>query len=144
MRNVTISMLNDATTNTTTQVTTIEFKPAYVFKDPLRLVVAYASTLGICFLFVLLGLFALFQNGTPASSVGFLQILCTTTYSESLMNHVAKDASLRGTQNLSKDLTDLEVRYGLVADSGSEKKYAAFGTVAETEVLLKGSSARRR
>ncbi|KAF3034870.1 hypothetical protein E8E12_002286 [Didymella heteroderae] len=144
MRNVTISMLNDATTNTTAEVTTTEYKAAYDFQDKPRLIVVYAATLGVSLVFVLLGLFALFQNGTPAFSGGFLQILCTTTYGESLVNQVAKDASHRGTENLPKDLAGLKVRYGLVTDNGSEKKYAAFGTVEETEVLLKGSSAQRR
>lgn len=144
MRNVTISMLNDATTNTTAEVTTRVYKAAYEFHDKPRLVVVYAVTLGLCLVFVLLGLFALFQNGTPASSGGFLQILCTTTYGESLMNHVAKEASLQGTENVTKDLAALKVRYVLVTDSGSEKQYAAFGTVEETEVLLKGSTAQHQ
>jgi hypothetical protein len=144
MQNVTISMLNDAATATTAEVTTTVYKAAYVFKDKPRLIVAYAATLGVCLVFVLLGVFALCQNGTPAFSGGFLQILCTTTYSESIMNHLAKDASLQGTQNLPKGLADLKVRYGLVTDSGSAKKYAAFGTVEETEVLLEGSSAQNR
>lgn len=140
MRNVTISMLNDAKTNTTTEVTTTVYKAAYEFQDKPRLIVVYAVTLGVCLIFVLFGLFALFQNGTPAYSGGFLQILCTTTYGESLMNHLAKEASLQGTENIPEDLAHLKVRYGLVTDSGSEKKYAAFGTVEETEILLKGSS----
>lgn len=142
MRNVTISMLNDATTNTTTEVTTTVYKAAYDFQDKPRLIVVYAVTLGVCLVFILLGLFALYQNGTPAHSGGFLQILSTTTYGESLMNHLAKEASLYGTEKIPRDLAQLQVRYGLVSDGGSEKKYAAFGTVEETEVLLKGSSAQ--
>ena len=58
IRNITISVLNDARTTTTTNVTTIEYKAAYVFKDQPRLIAAYAATLGICLFFVLLGLFA--------------------------------------------------------------------------------------
>lgn len=60
------------------------------------------------------------------------------------MNQTAKDASVRGTQDVPEDLANLKVRYGLVTDNGSETKYAAFGTVDETEVLLKGSSERHR
>jgi len=144
MRNVTISILNDATTNTTTKATTTVYKAAYEFQDKPRLIVVYAVTLGVCLVFVLLGLFALYENDTPAFSGGFLQILCTTTYGESLMNHLAKEASLQGTESLLKNLAGLRVRYGLVTDKGSKKKYAAFGTLEETEVLLKGSLSQSR
>ncbi|KAF9694807.1 hypothetical protein EKO04_006817 [Ascochyta lentis] len=137
MTNVTISILNDATNMTSTLVTKTVYKSGYVFKDEARLIGAYAGTLGACLIFVLLGFGALWQNGTPAFSGGFLQIMCTTTYGDSVMNRVAQGFSQRGIENLPKDLSKLKVRYGLVTDGAGEKKYAAFGTVAETEVLLK-------
>jgi hypothetical protein len=137
MQNVTISLLNTASSNTSTMVTTTVYRSAYVFKEPARLIVAYFGILGICLAFVVLGLKALMQNGTPALTGGFLQILCTTTYSESLMNQIAQEASTRGTTNLPKELLDLQVRFGLVNKSEGAQRFAAFGTVEETEELLK-------
>lgn len=139
MQNVTISLLNTAMSNTSTQVTKTLWKPAYVFENPARLVAAYAGILGACLAFVLLGLRALWQNGTPAFTGGFLQIMCTTTYSESIMNEIAREASISGTIGLPKDLLDLRVRYGSVPRSGNAQRYTAFGTVEETEELLKSS-----
>ncbi|KAJ4331259.1 hypothetical protein N0V95_009914 [Ascochyta clinopodiicola] len=144
MHNVTISLLNDASTTTLAEVTSTEYKAAYVFKDQPRLLAAYACTLVVCLVFVLLGLFALLQNGTPAFSGGFIQTLYATTHAASISNQMAKDASLRGTQHVPENVARLQLRYGLVSDEGSERKYAAFGTVEETEVLLKGSSAQHR
>jgi hypothetical protein len=139
MQNVTISLLNTAMSNTSTQVTTTLWKPAYVFKNPVRLVAAYAGILSVCLAFVLLGLRALWQNGTPAFTGGFLQIMCTTTHSESIMNEIAREAGISGTIGLPKDLLDLRVRYGSVPRSGNAQRYTAFGTVEETEELLKSS-----
>jgi hypothetical protein len=137
MQNVTISLLNTATTTTTANVTTTVYKSAYVFESRERLVAAYFGILGVCLAFVLLGLLALLQNGTSASTGGFLQIMCTTTYSESIMNQIAREASTRGTVSLPKELLDLQVRYGSILKSRDVQGYMAFGTVEETEELLK-------
>lgn len=137
MTNVTISILNDASNLTSTTITRTVYKSAYVFVDQARLIGAYAGTLAACLVFVLLGFGALWQNGTPAFSGGFMQIMCATTYGDSVMNRMAQEASVRGVESLPHELSGLKVRFGMVTDSANAKQYAAFGTVDETETLLK-------
>ncbi|KAF2642206.1 hypothetical protein P280DRAFT_296628 [Massarina eburnea CBS 473.64] len=84
MKNVTISTLNDATSSTTTSVTSTIYLTAYVFKNPYRLIAAYAAALAVCLPFIAFGFAAMLHNGVAASSGGFFQILCTTTASGSL------------------------------------------------------------
>jgi hypothetical protein len=137
MQNITISLLNTANSNTTAMVTTTVYKSAYVFERHARLIATYFGILGVCLAFVSLRLMALWQNSTAAFTGGFLQIMCTTTYSESVMNQIAREASTRGSVGLPKDLLDLKVRYGSVPKSEGAQRYTAFGTVEETEELLK-------
>lgn len=137
MKNVTISMLNDAEKYVSTTATTTVYKSAYVFKDKIKLIGAYASALVACLVFLLLSFGALLQNGTPASSSGFLQIMCTTAHSNGAMNELAKGTSLGGAIGVPKDLLDLNVRFGVVTDANGEWRHAAFGTVEDTEPLVK-------
>ncbi|KAJ4984387.1 hypothetical protein SVAN01_10094 [Stagonosporopsis vannaccii] len=138
MRNITISILNNNQEDTVnTVITYVSYEAAYVLNNQIRLIAAYAAALVVSLAFILAGLVALFQNGTPASSGGFLQIMCTTTHGDGVMNQLAKEASLGGGNGVTKDLSDLKVRFGVV-DNG-ERRHAAFGTVDETEVLLKGN-----
>lgn len=138
MQNITISVMNNNEEDLVdTAISYVEYKATYVLKNPIRLIAAYAAALVVSFAFILAGLVALFQNGTPASSGGFLQIMCTTTHGDGVMNQLAKEASFGGGGGVTKALSDLKVRFGVV-DSG-ERRHAAFGTVEETKVLLKGS-----
>ena len=136
MTNVTISILNDATNMTWTVVTQIECKPAYVFKDQAHLTGAYAGILAVCLVFVLLEFSTLCQNGTPALAGDFLQIMCATSYGDGTMIQMAREVDLDESGSLPKDFFKLRVRYGLVQASVFERKYAAFSTVKETEVLI--------
>ncbi|KAI1669944.1 hypothetical protein L13192_05460 [Pyrenophora tritici-repentis] len=138
MKNVTIAMLNDSGKNYSTLVETVIYKSAYVFKNELRLIGAYGGALFLCLAFLLLGFGALHQNGTSASTGGFLQIMCTTTHGDGTMNQLAKGASLGGEIGVPKDLLDLKVRFGVVANGTGQTKHAAFGTVEDTEPLVKG------
>ncbi|KAI0604355.1 hypothetical protein TUN205_11399 [Pyrenophora tritici-repentis] len=138
MKNVTIAMLNDSGKNYSTLVETTIYKSAYVFKNELRLIGAYGGALFLCLAFLLLGFGALHQNGTSASTGGFLQIMCTTTHGDGTMNQLAKGASLGGEIGVPKDLLDLKVRFGVVANSTGQTKHAAFGTVEDTEPLVRG------
>lgn len=138
MRNVTISVLNNNSDDVTdTEITYVLYEASYVLRNQIRLIAAYTAALAVSLAFILAGLIALFQNGTPASSGGFLQIMCTTTHGDGVMNQLAKEASLSGGNIVTKDLSDLKVRFGIVANG--ERRHAAFGTVDETEVLLKGT-----
>lgn len=138
MRNITISILNYNTQDiVTAPAHSTTHETAYVFSKRLRLIAAYASALGVASVFVLAGLIALYQNGTPASSGGFLQIMCTTTHGDGVMNQLAKQNSLGPSSSVTRDLSRLKVRFGVVTNS--DGRHAAFGTVDETEVLLKHS-----
>ena len=135
MKNVTISIFNNAQHSTITGVEVTTYKSAYVFKDQFRLIVSYASALIVCLVFVLLGFMALVQNGTAASSGGFYQFLCTTTHSSGAMNQLARETSLRNTEHVPKELANLKVRFGMVGDGG--RRHAAFGTAEEIRTLVK-------
>ncbi len=138
MKNITISVLNDNTEDSINTATTyVVYEAAYIFKNQARLIAAYAGALVVSLAFILAGLVALIQNGTPASSGGFLQIMSTTTHGDGVMNQLAKEASSTGASSATKDLSDLKVRFGVVTNGQS--RHAAFGTVDETELLLKGS-----
>jgi len=138
MKNVTISMLNDSEDKISTVITASNYRSAYVFKDRIRLVGAYGGALIACLAFLLLGFGALLQNGTSASSGGFLQIMCTTTHGDGTMNKLAKGASLGGDVGVPMDLKNLNVRFGVVTGRAGETRHAAFGTVEDTEPLVKG------
>ncbi|KAI8932386.1 hypothetical protein NX059_010573 [Plenodomus lindquistii] len=138
MRNVSISIFNDATNLTETMVTVTIYQDGYVFRNKARLIAAYAGSLVVCLIFIALGFGALLQNGVAATSGGFMQILCTTTHLDGKLNQHARKACLGGAIGHPEDLSNLEVRFGVVTDNATDKKYAAFGTVEETEVLKKG------
>ncbi|KAJ8113850.1 hypothetical protein OPT61_g4117 [Boeremia exigua] len=139
MRNITISVLNNNDYQDTidTKTAFVTYEAAYVLKSPIRLIAAYAAALVVSLAFIVASLVALVQNGTSAVSGGFLQIMCTTTHGDGVMNQLAKDASFAGAYGATKDLSDLKVRFGVV--SNGQHRHAAFGTVDETETLLKGS-----
>ncbi|PVH98110.1 hypothetical protein DM02DRAFT_531823 [Periconia macrospinosa] len=135
MENITLSIFNDATHRANTTVKMISYENAYVFKDPGRLIIPYTVALVICLVFNSLGLFALKQNGVAADSGTFLQVLCATTNGNSVLNKLAKEACLGGSNNHSQELLDMEVRFGEVKENTA---VAAFGTVEETNKLRKG------
>ncbi|KAJ8110745.1 hypothetical protein OPT61_g6489 [Boeremia exigua] len=137
MEEVVISILNNGIDKIDTEVTTRIYEAAYVFKDPNRMLIAYGGVIIVCFAFSVIGCMSLYQNGTSALSSGFLEFLCKTTYENGIMNQLAKEASLGGLGRAPKELTDLVVRYGIVTDGTTEKRHMAFGTVEETEPLLK-------
>jgi hypothetical protein len=138
MKNVTMFMLNDSESEISTVIATSIYRSAYVSKDRIRLVGAYGGVLLACLAFLLLGFSALLQNGTSTSSGGFLQIMYTTTHGDGTMNQLAKGASLGGDVGVPKDLKNLNVRFGVVTERTGETRYAAFGTVEDTETLVKG------
>ncbi|PVH99348.1 hypothetical protein DM02DRAFT_472655, partial [Periconia macrospinosa] len=136
MRNVTLSVLNTATTQTSVTVHKTIFKACYMFNEPYRLIAAYAGALVTSLIFILLGLGALAQNGVAAVPGGFLQVLCTTTDGDGRLNQIAQRADLGGNEGIPRELEELEVRFGEVAREG-KRSFAAFGTVGDTQVLRK-------
>ncbi|CAI6336815.1 unnamed protein product [Periconia digitata] len=138
MRNVTISLLNNGKQLVDTQVTRTEFVSKYVFKEPVRLIASYCAGLGAYLILVCLGFWAMIHNGTSASTGSFLEILGTTTASNSALNRMTKEVRLG--ERSPKELLKLKVRFGQAWDDGSGKPFAAFGTKEETSPLRKRPS----
>lgn len=137
MRNTTLSIFNDATSTTETEVAIITYKNAYVFKDPLRLITSYTASAGVCLVFISLGLAALWRNGVAADSGIFLQVLCAVANGNSDLTRLAREACLGGSNNHTKELLDLKVRFGEVKDG---EALAAFGTANEVTKLKRGKT----
>jgi hypothetical protein len=117
--------------------------------DFIRLVLPYSLALSLTFPFVIIGLFALWNNGVP-SSAGFMQIVATTRNSVAL-ERFALEASLGGDPNFSNEFRKLKLRYGelnlsnqttgdhslLAKDSISASVVAGFGLPHEVFPLVK-------
>ncbi|KKY27824.1 hypothetical protein UCDDS831_g00688 [Diplodia seriata] len=113
LRNVTISMLARPNTNITANVTRTGF--------------------------IVFGIVALVQNGIPAESGGFMQVLCTTTGDNLVINREASACSMGGAPSFSNDLKELKVRFGYVKGTEGDEwgPRAVFGTEDETVPLGK-------
>ncbi|PSN59075.1 hypothetical protein BS50DRAFT_444163, partial [Corynespora cassiicola Philippines] len=112
MKNVSISIFNAGRASTPTFVKKTPWEPCYVFDDRKRLLIAYAGALGVCFVFLLFGFGAMFQNGVSAVPGGFLQILCTTTDGDGTLNQISKKAYLGGYEAVPRELKELKIRFG--------------------------------
>lgn len=135
MQNITISLLTLANADLGTEITTKNSVAKYQFAFQGKLIVPYASALGISFVIVVLGLRALVKNGVSASGAGFLQLLCTTKGSKAV-DEAAWAGSLGGNENVPKELEDLVVRFGELRDRVGVR--AGFGVADEVRTLVKG------
>jgi hypothetical protein len=115
LANVTISALalndrHDLVPGTETRMFNV-----YHFQHKLVFFLPYTLLLVLTIPILILGLVALQQNGVSAISGGFLQILMTTT-GRTTLEAVAAKSSLGGQENVSKELRDMEVRFGELVD----------------------------
>ncbi|KAH6849525.1 hypothetical protein B0T12DRAFT_504305 [Alternaria alternata] len=105
---------------------------AYHFENKLALILPYGLSLALAVPILVLGFIALYvqNHGVSAISGGFLQLLMTTTGRTSLEAVVTKGSgTLGGYENVSKELREMEVRFGeLIQVSGEDQK--------ETDTLL--------
>jgi hypothetical protein len=94
----------------------------YHFQNKLAFFLPYGLSLGLAIPILVLGLIALHvhNHGVSAITGGFVQILMTTTGRTAIESAVLKSfATLGGQENLTKELQDLEIRFGeLVDDDG--------------------------
>jgi hypothetical protein len=92
----------------------------YHFENKLMFFLPYGLSLGLAIPLLAMGLIALYyqNNGVSAISGGFLQLLMTTTGHTAIDSALAKgSASLGGHENVSKELLNMEIRFGeLVPD----------------------------
>ncbi|CAN9354876.1 unnamed protein product [Alternaria alternata] len=107
---------------------------AYHFENKLAFFLTYGLSLALAVPILVLGFVALYvqNHGVSAISGGFLQLLMTTTGRTSLETVVTKGfGTLGGYENVSKELHEMEVRFGeLIEVSGEDQK--------ETDTLLSG------
>jgi hypothetical protein len=87
----------------------------YHFQHKLVFFLPYSLLLVLTIPILILGFVALQKNGVSAISGGFLQILMTTT-GRTTLEAVAAKSSLGGQENVSKELRDIEVRFGELVD----------------------------
>lgn len=117
--------------NETVNVTRSVSENVYVFSQPLNLILPYSISLLLVLPCLLIGSFALINNGVPAADGSFIQILSTTTGSPNLQRAAASNC-LANPECPSEQLRKLKVRYGELADlqvqvGGTVVRRAGFG-----------------
>ena len=130
LKNITISLLTIPNTRKSINVTSTKTQNVYVFARPMNVILPYAATLTGSLCFVGIGLVMLWKNGTPATTGGLLQVLCSTQGSSTLKQLVMETPG-----NASDELKTLKVRYGNLGSVGG-KTMLGFGTRDELEPLI--------
>ena len=109
----------------------------YSFAARKNLIIPYFHSLGVAIPFLILGGISMYQNGVSATDGGFVQVLTTTTGSKTL-EQAAAAGCLGGNESISKDLLDLQIRFGELIDHRGEPgevRRACFGTNDEVVPL---------
>jgi hypothetical protein len=101
----------------------------YHFENKLIFFLPYSLSLVLAIPIIAMGLIALYyqNNGVSAISGGFVQLLMTTTGHTAIDSALEKGcASLGGHENVSKELMNMEIRFGeLINDNEDERMQAA-------------------
>ncbi|CZR62770.1 uncharacterized protein PAC_12667 [Phialocephala subalpina] len=114
----------------------------YSFSRPRNLIIPYCLALLCTLPLIILGLYALYTNGVPATDGGFLQLL-TTTRGSATLDETAVGGCLGGDKNVPSALKDLKIKYGeltgMPLELGHNKsvrpRRAGFGTEGEVSLL---------
>lgn len=128
--------------NETINVTSFDSYNVYSYSSPADVWISYGLCLFFSLISIVLGSWALHENGIPATDGGFIQLLSTTTGSSKLQRAAAMKC-LGGGQDLPKSLTGLKIRYGELVDmqvehGGEVMRRAGFGAEDEDAPLKKG------
>jgi hypothetical protein len=110
----------------TTNVTMETLGMIYPFSRPINILLPYFLTLGLVLPLLLIGLWALRQNGVPATDGGTLQVSMTTRGSEAL-DKESRQGFLAGERNIPSSLKGMEIMFGEFVRSGdqeAERKYS--------------------
>jgi len=147
LHNTTFAIFTYSKSRIDTKVSIIRYENCYILDAPYNLL-AYLIVLLVSLVFIIAGLLALWTNGVAADG-SFLQVLCTTTSSDALINTLAEPSCLGGSTNVSDDLKLLNVRFGEIKrkiasastreDVADVHRIAGFGTVEETTPLVPGA-----
>jgi hypothetical protein len=140
LTNVTISALSLGIWWDTVPVTTTRYRNTYEFSQPLDLILPYSISLAIATGFVFIGIWSLVRNGVAAADGGFLQVMMATRGHTEMEKLVLKEGTF-ATDEISREVKDLEIRYGELVIAGMAEDGAprrlGFGTVDETASLRK-------
>jgi hypothetical protein len=139
LTNLTLSAISLGTWWDIVPVTTTHFQSTYSFANPLNLILPYSICLTAGAIFAILAIWSLWRNGIPAADGGFLQIMMATRGNTEMERLVLKER-LMTTDGMSKELSDLKIRYGELGGEdvlGVEGRRLGFGTVEETVSLRK-------
>jgi hypothetical protein len=143
LKNITMSTFNTFNIwNTTANTTTSTYHIIYIFSRPLNLILPYSLTLLLALLFLVLGTVSLFQNGVPAETNSFIQLLVSLTGSGTLKDHAASGC-LGGWDNIPRELRDLQIQLGDLTVMGGDVSgegavhRAGFGVSHEVGPLMR-------
>lgn len=128
-----ISLNNWKVTANGTETRLVNF---YHFKNKTAFFVPYALCLGVAIPIAALGLASMHENDVTAITGGFLQVLMTTSDQFSL-REAAQKYSIGGHENVSKELEEMEVRFGeLITNEGyslKETEVSSESNIAEDQ-----------
>ncbi|KAF7953504.1 uncharacterized protein EAE97_000903 [Botrytis byssoidea] len=170
LQNITLSAsLSYSLWSTPTNTSMLTLHNIYSFSQPLNLLLPYFLSLLLSLPFLILGLWALVQNGVAAQDANFTQLLCTTSSLSappptpglsnrtssmaipSQLRTLTQAACLGNTESLSKPLKELRIRYGELKNPNGNPgmgnsipivdiRRAGFGLENEVEPLVKGGN----
>jgi len=136
LTNITFSLVSMQLFTDNITVNATEYLNTYDFSRPINLVLPYALCLGAGALIVALGLWAMWQNGVPATE-GFVQVMMATR-GRTEMEKLVLEQGLVYPDVASRELKELKVRYGeLVGEDDGGERVWGFGTAEETVGLRK-------
>jgi hypothetical protein len=139
LTNLTISAISLGTWWDMVNVTTTQYQSTYSFAHRLNLILPYSLCLAAAALFAAIAIWSLSRNGEPAADGGFLQIMMATRGNTEMERLVLRER-LTTTENISKELKSLQIRYGELVDEdvlGVEGRRMGFGTLEETVSMRK-------
>ncbi|KAH7113254.1 hypothetical protein B0J11DRAFT_619389 [Dendryphion nanum] len=136
LKDIAFSALSLDTWKRTISINTTRYSNTYHFSRPLSLIIPYSLCLEVGVIFAVVGIVAMWRNGAPASDGGFLQVMMATR-GDTEMERLVVQQGLRSTDDVSKELKRLEIRYGAlyIGDAKDGETRLGFGTVDETMSL---------
>lgn len=126
--------------NTTVNATVDSLINIYSFSKPANLLLPYGLSLLFSLPFIILGLWALYENSVSATDGGFIQLISTSTGSSALKIEAVKGC-LGGEENVPEGLKELEVRFGELRSKhkyevgGKRRKIGRAGFGVESEII---------
>lgn len=112
----------------------------YSFSRPINLILPYTLSLVLSIPFLVIGYISLQQNGVPAQSDSFVQLLIATTRSEEL-DLVAVPCSYGEDEVAMKELKQTRIMFGEIYDANGDGMKMRMGFGLQHEIV-RGDKAR--